>query len=178
MYIPIILGTARQGRQSEKVANFVLDLAKKAGFDSEIVDVRDYRIEATDNTGEIPQAEKWEEKLIKADGLIVVSPEYNHTYPGELKMFLDMLYEQYSRKPVALCGVSEGRWGGTRGIQALRLTCLALGMHPILETVYFPEIKDLFDEAGRIKHKIFEKQVNGMIKSLSVHAEALKAARK
>lgn len=174
MYIPIILGTARSGRQSEKVAKYVLGLVKKAGLETEIVDVRDYRIEATDNTEEIPLAKKWEEKLLRSGGLIIVSPEYNHTYPGELKMFLDMLYEQYFKRPVGLVGVSVGPWGGTRGMQALRLTCLALGMHPVLETVYFHLVQDQFDDAGNIKNTSFEKSVNGQIKSLISHAEALK----
>ncbi len=177
MYVPIILGTARKGRQSEKVAKYVLELAKKSGLETEIVDVRDYRLEATDNTEEIPQAKKWEDKLLRAEGLIIVSPEYNHTYPGELKMFLDMLYEQYFRRPVGLVGVSKGPWGGTRGIQALRLTCISLGMYPILETAYFPIVQDQFDEAGNIKNKSFEKSVNGLLKSLTAVAEALKAAR-
>lgn len=178
MYIPIILGTARKGRESEKAARLVLELTQKAGIDAELVDVRDYRIEATDNTEEMPQAKKWEEKAIKADGFIIISPEYNHTYPGELKMFLDMLYTQYHRKPVGLVGVSNGPWGGTRGIQALRLTCIALGLHPILETVYFPKVGELFDEKGIIKEKSYEKNINGMIKSLTIQAEALKVARK
>ena len=73
MYIPIILGTARKGRQSEKVANFVLAETKKKNLDSEILDVRDYRIEATDNTEEIPQAEKLSKKIKKADAIIIVS---------------------------------------------------------------------------------------------------------
>ena len=178
MYMPIVLGTAREGRQSEKVAKFVLGLVQSSGIEAELVDVRNYRIEATDNSEEIPQAKKWEEKLVKADGLIIVSPEYNHTYPGELKMFLDMLYEQYARKPVGLVGVSSGPWGGTRGMQALRLTCLALGLHPILETVYFPGVEDMFDEAGNIINKSYENRVKGLLKSLIAHAEALKAARK
>jgi len=100
MYIPIILGTAREGRQSEKVADFILHETLNSGLESEIIDVRDYRVEATDNTGELPQAKKLLEEISKADGLIIVSPEYNHGYPGELKMMLDMLYEEYSAKPV------------------------------------------------------------------------------
>jgi NAD(P)H-dependent FMN reductase len=177
MYIPVILGTAREGRQSEKVATFMCGLAIKAGLETEIVDIREYRIAATDNTGNIPHAKKWGEKIIKADGMIIVSPEYNHTYPGELKMFLDMLYKEYARKPVALCGVSSGPWGGTRGVQALRLTCIALGMHPILETGYFPFIQDQFDDEGRIKDAALERSADGMIKSLIAQAEALRSAR-
>lgn len=170
MYIPIILGTARKGRQSEKVADFILETAKSSGIDAEIVDVKDYRTEATDNAGEIPQAKKWKEKLMRADGLIIVSPEYNHSYSGELKMFLDMLYEQYFGKPVGLVGVSRGPWGGTRGIQALRLTCLALGMFPLFETVYFPAVQDQFDAAGNMKNELIKKQVNGLLGSLKKYA--------
>ncbi|MFA4905167.1 MAG: NAD(P)H-dependent oxidoreductase [Candidatus Margulisiibacteriota bacterium] len=175
MYIPVILGTAREGRQSEKVANFVFDLVKKSGLETELVDVREYRVPATDREEEIPQAKRWMEKLLRSDGLIIVSPEYNHTYPGELKMFLDMLYTQYLKRPVGLVGVSEGPWGGTRGIQALRLTCLALGMHPILEAVYFPMVQDKFDETGKIKDVSYEKKVNGMVKSLTAQSEALRS---
>jgi len=177
MYIPVVLGTAREGRQSEKVARFIYRLAQNAGLETEIVDIREYRIPATDNTGAIPHAKRWGEKVVRADALIIVSPEYNHTYPGELKMFLDMLYKEYARKPIALCGVSSGPWGGTRGIQALRLTCIALGMHPILETVYFPFIKECFDGEEKIKDAAFEKSAGSMIRSLIVQAEALISAR-
>jgi NAD(P)H-dependent FMN reductase len=178
MYIPIVLGTARKGRQSEKAAKYILGMAKKAGLDTEIVDVRDYRIEATDNTEEIPQAKKWGEKMAKADGLIIVAPEYNHTYPGELKMFLDMIFDQYHRKPVGLVGVSMGPLGGSRGIQALRLTCIGLRMHPIYEAVYFPMVQDQFDENGEIKNKIFDKQTSGLLNSLVSQAKALKSGQK
>jgi chromate reductase len=178
MYIPVVLGTARQGRQSEKVAKYVLQIVQSSGLETELVDVRDYRIEATDREEEIPQAKKWKEKIVRSDGLIIVSPEYNHAYPGELKMFLDMLYEQYWRKPVGLVGVSDGPWGGTRGMEVLRLTCISLGLHPILEIVYCPKVKELFDDAGKITNDSYEKKVKSLLKSLITHAEALKAARK
>jgi len=117
MYIPIILGTARQGRQSEKAARFILREALAASLESEIIDVRDHRIAATDNTGSSPQAQRLAEKVKRADGFIIVSPEYNHGYPGELKMMLDMLFWAYAKKPVGICGVSSGPWGGARVVE-------------------------------------------------------------
>lgn len=51
LFIPVILGTARKGRESEKVARFILEEVKKYNLDSEFVDVGDFRIEATDNSG-------------------------------------------------------------------------------------------------------------------------------
>ena len=178
MYIPVILGTARQGRKSEYVANFVIAEVKKAGIETELIDVRDYRIPSTDNSGEIPQAKKLAEKVLRADGFVIVMPEYNHTYSGELKMFLDMLYEEYFKRPVAICGVSGGPLGGARGVQALRLTCIALGMAPTLEAVYFSNVEKLFDEKGEILDRSYEKKVKGLLDGLIVLAEALKTARK
>jgi len=159
MYIPIILGTGRKGRQSEKVANFMLRETTKAGLGSEIIDVRDYRIDATDSTGEPPQAKKLAEKILKSDGLIIVSPEYNHGYPGELKMMLDMLYKEYAGKPVGFCGVSAGGLGGSRAVEQLKLVSIEFHMLPIREAMYFSTIQNLFDEKGNIKDESYFKRV-------------------
>ena len=170
MYIPIILGTARQGRQSEKVANFMLAETAKAGLQSEIIDVRDYRIEATDSTGESPQAKKLAEKITKADGLIIVSPEYNHGYPGELKMMLDMLYKEYFSKPVGFCGVSIGILGGSRAVEQLRLVSIEFHMLPIREALYFSTVQNLFDEKGNIKDESYSKRVETFLNELIKYA--------
>ena len=177
MYIPIILGTARTGRQSEKAARFMLQKAQEAGLESELVDVRDYRIEVTDNTEKSAQAQKLAEKANRADGFIIVSPEYNHGYPGELKMFLDMLFGQYAHKPVGICGVSSGAWGGARMVEQLRQVCLAFHMVPTSEAVYFPKIQELFDENGNFLGKSQAGQAKRLLAELIWYAEALKDAR-
>lgn len=178
MYIPIILGTAREGRQSEKAAKFMLDEVKKAGIQTELIDVRDYRIPATDNTQKSPAAKKLAEKISRADGYIIVSPEYNHGYPGELKMMLDMLYRQYFNKPVGICGVSAGPLGGTRAVEQLRLVAIELHMVPIREAVYFPNVYDLFDETGEIKDaEAYKKRAAVFLEELAWYAKALKQAR-
>ncbi len=172
MYIPIILGTAREGRQSEKVANFMLGEVKKAGHTSEIIDVRDYRIPATDNTEESAVAKKLESKITPADAVVIVSPEYNHSFPGELKMTLDLLWEQYAKKPVGFCGVSSGMIGGARAVEQLRLVSIQLQMIPIFETLYFPKVHYLFDEQGGIKDKSYQKRVENFLKNLVSHVKS------
>jgi NAD(P)H-dependent FMN reductase len=177
MYIPVILGTARAGRQSEKAAQFILQKAREAGLESELVDVRNYRIEATDNTETSAQAQKLSEMANRADGFIIVSPEYNHGYPGELKMLLDMLFGQYAHKPVGICGVSSGAWGGARMVEQLRQVCLAFHMVPTSEAVYFPKIQELFDENGNFLGKSQSVQAKKLLTELIWYAEALKDAR-
>ncbi|NYT02385.1 MAG: NAD(P)H-dependent oxidoreductase [Methanosarcinales archaeon] len=177
MYIPVILGTAREGRQSEKAARFMLQEALKAGLESEILDVRDFRTPATDNTEQIPQARALEEKVSRADGFVIVSPEYNRGYPGELKMMLDMLFKQYAHKPVAICGVSSGVFGGSRMIQQLKLVCVGLHMLPLEDAIYFSRVQDLFDSSGQIVKDSYYRQAQRLLKELAWHGGALKAAR-
>lgn len=177
MYIPIILGTAREGRQSEKMARFMLQEALKADLESEIIDVRDFRIEATDNTGESSQAKKLSEKIRKADSFIVVSPEYNHGYPGELKMMLDMLYQEYFHKPVGFCGVSAGGLGGARAVEQLRQVVVELHLVPVREALYFSVVQNLFYENGNIKDGSYFKRVKIFLDELIWYSETLKAVR-
>lgn len=178
MYIPVILGTARKGRQSENVAGFMLSEASKSGLDSEIIDVRDYRLEATDNGQESPQATKLAEKIGRADGFIIVTPEYNHGYPGELKMMLDMLYEQYARKPLGICGVSAGGLGGARVVEQLRQVCVELHMVSIREALYFPVVQNLFDEKGKMKNPAaYTDRVKAFLEELVWYAKNLREGR-
>jgi len=169
MYIPIILGTARKGRQSEKVANFILQETIKNGIESEIIDVRDYRIDATDSTGELPQAKKFAEKINKSNALIIVSPEYNHGYPGELKMMLDMLYKEYAHKPIGFCGVSTGILGGARMVEQLRLVSIEYHMIPIREALYFSGVQNLFEENGNIKDISYSSRVKVFLSELDLY---------
>jgi len=177
MYIPIILGTARKDRQSEKAAQFVLQEASKAGIETEIIDVQDFLICATDNTQKNALAKKLSEKISKADGLIIVSPEYNHGYPGELKLMLDMLYAQYAKKPVGFCGVSAGGLGGARAVEQLRLVSIEFHMVPIREAIYFSNIQNLFDEKGNIKDNSYYARIKTFLEELLWYAKALKNAR-
>ena len=151
MFIPVILGTAREGRESEKVARYLLAEVKAAGIETEMLDVRDYRIVATDKTGEPAQAKALSPKIERADGIIIVTPEYNHGYPGELKMMLDLLYTQWQKKPVGFAGVSSGGLGGARVVEQMREVIAELHMVDVREALYFSNVQDLFDGKGAIK---------------------------
>lgn len=168
MYIPIILGTARVGRQSEKVAKFVFNQVNSKNIDSEIIDVRNYRINATKNPSSSPLARKLAQKIIPADALIIVSPEYNHGYPGELKMMLDLLYEEYFNKPVAFCGVSASALGGARVVEQLRLVSIEFHMIPIRDALYFSNVESIFDNQGRLQDQSYITKISSLLEKLKL----------
>ncbi len=161
-YIPIILGTARKGRQSIKVARFVLENVED--FETELIDVRDWAKPAT--LRHPKNQEKVRNKIEKADGLIIVSPEYNSGYPGELKIFLDSFYDEYDDKPVGIIGVSAGSFGGVRMIEKLRPVLINLGMKPISSFVTFKNVKDLFDEKGAVRDDAYIKFVKELLSEI------------
>lgn len=176
LFIPLILGTAREGRESEKVARYVLgELAKIGTFTTQLVDVKDHLF---GKTAEHPEESgPWQEIMTKADGLIIVSPEYNRGIPGELKILLDSLDEEYVRKPVAIVGVSSGKVGGARMAEAILPTLVSLGMVPITPSIQFPVVQGLFSPEGKILEDSYEKRIHNMFKELTWFAEVLKKAR-
>src|SRR5947208_15612301 len=117
LFIPLILGTAREGRQSENVARFVFEQTKKlADVETELIDVRELPMKL-DDAGEQMKDPKFSAAIERCDGLIVVTPEYNQGYPGLLKHARDMNLKEYIHKAVGICGVSAEPVGGERVIE-------------------------------------------------------------
>ncbi len=178
LFIPILLGTAREGGNSARVAEFVFkEMQKYEFFETELLRVSDFVTVLKTQGMEDKNANKWKEIMMRADGLVIVSPEYNHGYPGELKLMLDQLYDEYYRKPVGICGVSAGSMGGVRMVEALRLVALELGMVPIQKAVYFSEVNTLFDQSHELKDKLYIQRLKNFFDELAWFAKVLKQAR-
>lgn len=177
--IPVVLGTARLGRFSEHVARFVHQkLAEHDDIDSKLVDVRDHSYTTTippwGEDGANEKKTQWKEIVENADALVIVTPEYNHGYPGELKLLLDSLYDEYEKKPVALCGVSAGGLGGARVVEHIKQVLIEFKMIPVRNAVYFSNVKDLFTESGTIKDASYGERIDGMLKELLWYTQTLK----
>lgn len=148
--IPVILGTIRKGRKSERVAHLIHDqLLKRSEVESPFVDISEIGFKF-DDEGEQAKIPAFSALMQAADGYIIVSPEYNHSYPGSLKMVLDTNFSEYKNKAVGLVTVSDGPWGGVRANENLVNYTQSLGMKPILGNLNFPKIDELFDADGQL----------------------------
>jgi NAD(P)H-dependent FMN reductase len=150
LFIPVILGTPRQGRQSEYVARFIVEqISQRSDLKTELIDIRSLPI-ATMDAGESAKDPGFSAIVERSDGLIIVSPEYNHSYPGLLKHVLDTCLKEYIHKAVGICGVSAGPFGGTRVIQSLLPVMRELGLVTIFYDLNFGNVQTLFDESGKL----------------------------
>src|SRR6184192_4621196 len=177
LFIPIVLGTARQGRQSENVARFVFEQTKKrADVETELIDVCKLPMKLED-AGEQMKDPKFSATIQRCDGLIIVTPEYNHGYPGLLKHALDMNLEEYIHKAVGICGVSAGSFGGTRVIEALLPVMRELGLVTIFNDVNFANAGKIFGEDGILLDEGFVRRTGKFLDELIWMARVLRHGR-
>ena len=115
----MLLGTNRKDRQSDRAAKWIFSkMEERPDIDPHYFDVRDFDLPRDDYGTEIGgQFPEWRDAIIKADGLVIVTPEYNHGYPGVLKSVLDLLLKEYIHKAVATVSVSAGPWGGDASLR-------------------------------------------------------------
>jgi NAD(P)H-dependent FMN reductase len=150
LFVPVLLGTPRQGRMSEHAARVVHgEVAKRPGVETELIDVATLPIRV-DDAGETAKDPGFSEAMNRADALILVTPEYNHGYAGLLKHVLDTNLKEYVHKAAGVVGVSTGVFGGARGIQNLLPVLRELGLVTIFWDVYFTTVRRRFDEDGNL----------------------------
>ncbi len=177
LFIPLILGTAREGRQSENVARFVLEQTKKrADVETELIDVRELPMKL-DDAGEQMKDPKFSAAIERCDGLIIVTPEYNHGYPGLLKHALDMNLKEYIHKAVGICGVSAGPFGGARVIEGLLPVMRELGLVAIFEDVNFGNVAKIFDDQGNLLDQNYVRRLDKFLNELVWMARVLRHGR-
>jgi NAD(P)H-dependent FMN reductase len=177
LQIVVIEGTTRVQRDSIHAARLVADVGREQpGVEITFVDPVDFHFEGDGNDPE-GKNPKYTEIVRKAEAFFIVTPEYNHSFPGSLKRLLDSELELYVHKPVAFAGCSSGRWGGVRAIEALNQTVREMGLVSTFTDVNFPNVATLFDDSGELIEPVYRKLVEKAYAELIWMAKTLKWGR-
>jgi len=179
LHIPVLLGTNRKLRQSAFVAKWLVgEMEKRAEIRTRLFDAAEFHLPHDDYGQEIKDRfPEWRDAIVQADGLVIVTPEYNHGYPGSLKSVLDLLLREYVHKSVAFVGVSAGPWGGTRVIEAMVPMCRELGLAVTFTDLNFPFVQKTFDVEGKLLDHAFERRVVDFLDELVWMSRVLKWGR-
>jgi NAD(P)H-dependent FMN reductase len=157
--IIVLSSSVRNGKKSDRVAlyftNYITD---HAIGDAELVDLDafDFPIfkERLKFLKELPAGlQEFAEKIKMADGIIIISPEYNGGYPASLKNAIDVLYEEWRRKPIAIVTVSGGPFGGMNLITSLQFSLWKIGAWTVPAMFPVPNVEKTFDENGNASDK-------------------------
>jgi NAD(P)H-dependent FMN reductase len=185
-HIGIIIGSTRDGRFGSKPAHWIHEIASRRSDASfELVDLRDHPVPFFNEEGspawapiQDETARKWAAKLGELDGLIVVTPEYNHGPSADLKNALDCAYKGFNRKPIGFVGY--GGVGAARAIEQLRWIAVELQMAPTRNSVHVGMIEFLgIWQQGKTfeDYPQLAKAADDMLDDLTWWTRALKTAR-
>jgi len=187
--ISIIVGSTREGRFSEKPAQWILQhFKKRAGVDVRLLDLRDFPMPFFDQPAppampgrpayENEVVKKWTAAIAQSDGFVFVTPEYNYGPSAVLKNAIDWVYPEWNRKAAAF--VSYGSAMGARSVQQLRETMIEVQIAPVRSSVHIP-VATLWAhfQGGDVNQGLaeLETQAQSMIDDLLWWTTALKTAR-
>ncbi len=151
--ILIISGTNRPNANALLVARLLEGYYKSAGIQVDVLSLADLPKEVFDGAAYATKPAGMlaiQQRVLDAEGLHVVTPEYNGSFPGVLKYFIDMLKfpESFEAKPVAFTGEAAGAWGALRAVEQLQMIFGYRNAHLYPDRVFIPGIGQKFDAAG------------------------------
>jgi NAD(P)H-dependent FMN reductase len=188
--IAVIVGSTREGRQTDKLAVWTAKEVEKVA-EVETLDLADYPMPFFDEAisprynperQPEPRVKKWLDKIAEFDGYVMVTPEYNRSTSAVLKNAIDFLDYQMEKKPVAI--VAHGSTGGAQAVASLRIALPGVGAVTVPQALFFSDrVGEAINEEGVLKEELqdnpYGPQAN--LKTLSEalvwYADALKAAR-
>lgn len=159
--IKVILGSTREGRSGEKVANWVMkSLQAETTAEVSLLDLKDYPLpffadpvppSVRQGIHPLPEVQKWIDQVGEANGFIIITPEYNHSFSAVLKNALDYPFKEWHDKPVGFVSYG-GAAGGTRAVEQLRQVVGEMRMFDVRDQVAIPLVWMAFDEAGNLQN--------------------------
>src|SRR5438876_6772757 len=175
--IPVILGTTRNGRMSVHAARFVFNqLQKREGVTSALIDIAELNL-PVDDAGEAVKDSRFSAAMERADAIVIVSPEYNHSFPGLLKHVLDSCLKEYIHKAAGIVGVSAGVFGGARAIEHFQPVLRELGLVSIFWDVNFGRVDKVFDASGELLDQAYIGRTDKFLDELIWMAKVLRHGR-
>ena len=182
--VAVLLGSVRRDRMGSRAARLVTRELKRRGHQVYLVDPLELKLPLLDRMyKEHPEgrAPRKLEKLARlyrtVDGFLVVSGEYNHGIPPDLKNLLDHFLEEYFWRPSGIVCYSAGGFGGVRAAMQLRMTLAELGMSSVPSLLPIPRIGQVLDEDGVAQEDIVNRSANRFLDEFLWHASALAEAR-
>ena len=146
--LAVIYGSAREGRFCDTVAGWAVETLKNApDLSIDVIDPAKLDLPSRHVGNTHPSVAELQASLAEADAFLVVTPEYNHSFTGELKLLIDAAKPEWRRKPLAFVSYG-GMSGGLRAVEQLRLVFAELHVVTMRDVVSFANAWDLFDQDG------------------------------
>lgn len=170
--IGVIYGAVRKGRKSIRAARALVQaLENREGVEVHLFDIRDYGLgvmesRLKDMSDPPPLLVEISEKIKSMDGLVFMTPEYNNSYSGAMKNFVDYFTFEWAKKPIGISCVSSGKMGGVRAAGHLQMLILGINALPMPYQWLVPLVEQNLDDQGNIQQEALEKSLERFVSEL------------
>lgn len=182
--IAIISSSVRNNRKSHAVALYMQKVLSEQNVNCEILDLHAYKFPIFEERLKYQikpsdEALDFSRRIQSADGVIIVTPEYNGGYPASIKNAIDLLITEWIRKPVAISTVSDGSFGGSQVIMSLQFSLWKMKAWTVPAMFPVPKVNEVFNESGLPVDRVnFDKRLSGFLKELFWCIEAAERMKK
>lgn len=165
MKVALLIGSCREGRQSHKIAYYLAHQLKQKEVHPDLIDLGQRTPIIARNSmaifpGSPEDVEDIGRRVLAADGLIFITPEYHGSFSGVLKNTLDELGPEFCRKPIGVVTVSSGKMGGINAATQLQHVILSLGAFALPGKLLIPDVQTAFDESFQLINERTIKSAN------------------
>lgn len=175
--LAVLIGSTRPGRFGPVAGRWFAHQASLHGqMDVDLIDLAETPLPEGTSAEAPAEAAELGRRLDQADAFVIVTPEYNHSFPAPLKHAIDLFKTQWYAKPVAFVSYG-GMGGGLRAVEQLRLVFAELHAMSVRDTVSFHRFWEVFDEAGQPTDEGCARAAKGMLDQLVWWSDALRTAR-
>jgi len=181
----IIVGSTRPGRAGLPFARWFTGVADDHGaFTTDLADLAEVGLPLLDEPAHPrlrdythEHTRRWSARVDAADAVVMVTPEYNHSFPAPLKNAIDFVFGEWADKPVGFVTYG-GASSGTRALVALKPVVTALRMVPVVEAVNIPFFPQFIDDDGTVTpNQVMSQAAVAMLDELARMEALLRPAR-
>lgn len=178
LHLAIIIGSTRQGRFAPTVARWFAEHAgRRDDMTVDLIDLAEAQLPDVLADKPPPEVAAVTPRLTQADAFVVVTPEYNHSFPAPLKSAIDWHFKEWRAKPIGFVSYG-GMSGGLRAVEQLRQVFAELHAVTVRDTVSFHGAWAQFDSDGLPKDaNRYDKAAKSMLDQLAWWGQALREAR-
>lgn len=181
--ITVISGTNRVGNNTIKIARHVAALYRGMGETVALLDLQELPAAAyvPEVFGEKPAAlsDGFTDKVLASDGLVVLIPEYNGSFPGILKHFVDLLPfpESFDCRPVAFIGLAAGYHGALRAVEQMQMVFAYRNAYLFNRRVFIPSVYKVLGDDGELTDADLKQRLEEQAIRFQAFVGALKSVR-